>query len=184
MRFFNLLIDVFCIFALLTLGSLMLIVSFHILPMEDALIKVQELYETGAKQWQLGLTGLLLIVVGLALTKSLVKKTKTDDDLLIVDSESGRMAITYTAINDLTQRILKRFDAVRHASISTSYDQEKLKITASIHVLPGWNLAELTKVIEHDVEARVSKMLGSKVPIQIGINIAKIEETPLEVVKS
>ena len=185
MKVINFLVDVFCIFALLTLGSLMLIVAFHILPVEDALIKVQEIYESSRRQFQLGLTGFLLIAAGLALTKMLVKKTKTEDDLHVVQGEAGRMTITGSAINDLTERILKRFDAVRQSRVSTSFEHNKLKITASLHVLPGWNLTELTTLIEHDVQVRVSKILGGKVPVSISILFTKIEEALLEeVVKS
>ena len=162
----------------------MLIVSFRILPMEDALIKIQEIYDSNAKQLQLGLTGFVLIAAGLAMTKILVKKTRSEDDLLVVESGTGRMTITSGAINDLTQRILKRFDAVRHASVSTSFEHDRLKIKANIHVLPGWDLAELTGIIEHDVQARVSKILGSKIPVTISVNIAKIGEIALEMIKS
>ena len=184
MKVINFLFEVFCIFALLTLGSLLIIVAFHILPMEDALIKVQEIYESGARQFQIGLTGFVLIACGLMLTKMLVKKTRTEDDLLVVDGETGRMTITSRAVSDLTQRILKRFDAVRESSISTLFEQDKLHITASIHVLPGWDLTELTSIIERDVKTRVSKMLGGKIPVSIVIRISKVEEASLEMIKS
>ena len=184
MKIINFLFDVFCIFALLTLGSLLLIVAFHILPMEDALIKVQEVYESSARQFQIGLIGFLLITCGLMLTKMLVKKMRTEDELLLVEGDAGRMTITSRAVEDLTGRILKRFDAVRHSSVSTSFEQNKLKIIADIHVLPGWDLAELTSIIERDLQARVSKMLGGKTPVSIAIHISKIEEAALEMIKS
>ena len=182
MKLLTLFIDVFCIFVFLTLGSLMIIVALHILPMEDALIKVQAIYESGFQSFQLGVTGLLLIVTGLALSRMLVKKTKGDDDFFIVESEGGRLTITYTAINELVVRVLKRFDVIRQSSVATSYEQGVLKIVASINILPGWDLSELTRTIEHDVEERVAKMLRSKMPISVSINVTKIiEEAPLDV---
>ncbi len=181
MKFLSLFIDVFCIFVFLTLGSLMMIVSFRILPMEDALIKVQSIYESGAQSLQLGITGFLLIAVGLTLSKMLVKKTRAGDDFFIVESDAGRLTITFGAINELTQRVLKKFDVIHQSSVSTSYEQGKLKINATIHILSGWNLSELTRTIERDVEERVAKMLRSNIPISISVNVAKIEEAPLDV---
>jgi len=177
-KLLNLFVDVFCILVFLTLGSLMVIVAFHILPMEDALIKVQTIYESGFQSGQLAITGFALIVVGLALSKAFIKKTRAGDDFLVVESDAGRLTVTFSAISELTQRVLKKFEVIRQSSVSTSYERRELKIVASIHILPGWNLSELTRTIERDVKERVVKMLHCQMPISVMVNVVKIEEAP------
>lgn len=176
MRLFQVFLDIFCIIIFLTLGSLMLIVSFHILPLEDALIKVQSVYESSGEGFKLTIAGVLLIIAGLILTKSLVKKSQSDDDFFVVDGDGGRLTITYGAVNQLAQKVLRRFDAVRQPSVSTRFEHDELRITASINILPGWNLSELTKAIETELELKVRKLLRSDFPVVVRVNVVKIED--------
>jgi len=93
MKVFNFFIFVFAIFSFLTLGSLMLIVALHILSVEDALLKVREVYADGWMSLQTGFLGLLFITVGLAFTKMLVKKGR-EQDAVIVQSEMGPIVVS------------------------------------------------------------------------------------------
>jgi len=172
----QLFVDIICIFVFLTLGSLMLIVASQILPMEDALIKVQEIYENGFEQLRFGITGLLFIFVGLQMTRSFIKRTRRDDDFFIVDGDTGRLTITYYALNQTVERILKRHEAVRQASVSTQYIKQELRISAFVQVLPGQDLAKLSAHAEKEVRAKVYKMLRCEIPIQFKLNVTRIEE--------
>ena len=179
MKLFHFFIDVFCIFAFLTLGSLMMVASLHILPMEDALIQVQALYESGFKSSQLGITGVLFIFVGLALSKELVKKSRKEDDHLFIESDIGRMSVTHSALNEVIQRSLKKFDFIRNPHVTSRQNPSGLKIVVGVQVVAEKDLSEVTRAIKQDVEERIVKMLKYKLPIFVDVNIEKIVEAVL-----
>ena len=84
-----------------------MIVGVHILSVEDAIVRVQEIYANPWKSAQTLLTGLLFITVGLSFAKALLKKGKTD--AVILHSELGPVVISVNAIEDVTRKVLKRF---------------------------------------------------------------------------
>ena len=53
--------QIFAIVAFLTLGSLMIIVSLHILAFDDAILKIQEIYQSSWRSVQVGVVGLCLL---------------------------------------------------------------------------------------------------------------------------
>ena len=54
MKVSNAFAQIFAIFALLTLGSLMILVSLHLLAFDDAILKVQEIYQSSWRSVQVG----------------------------------------------------------------------------------------------------------------------------------
>ncbi|MBI4387944.1 MAG: hypothetical protein HY582_02750 [Candidatus Omnitrophica bacterium] len=176
MKLFQFFIDVFCIFAFLTMGSLIMVVALHILPMEDALIQVQALYESSVKGWQLGTTGVLLIFAGLTLAKWLVKKSRKGDDFFTIASDIGRLSITYLAVNEVVQRSLKKFDFIKQSHTTSRHTPAGLRIVVGVQILAGKDLTETVQVIKQDVEECVTKMLKYKQPILVDVNVEKIIE--------
>src|SRR3989338_8032954 len=116
MKLFNVFILIFTIFAFLTIGSLMMIVSLHVLTMEDAVLKVQDIYDNPWTSFQTGLTGVVFLFVGLIFTKTLVKTIKPDDDVMIY-GKWGYMSVSLKAIDDLVKRILRKFDVVKEFQV-------------------------------------------------------------------
>ena len=178
MKIVNIFVQVVSIFAFLTIGSLMIIVSLHILSMEDALLKVQEVYENPWKSFQMGMTGLLFIFVGLIFSKALVKGTRRDDDVVLY-GKWGYVTVSVRAINDLVRKVLRKFDVVREVQLETDVQGNRLKIVANLSVLAGWNLPELINTIQSDLSERLNKMLGGGVELELIVNVIKIIEQPV-----
>ena len=179
MRAFNFFIDTVCIFVFLTLGSLMMIVSLKILPMEDALIKLQDLYESGFHRFQIGAAALLFIVTGLALTKLMVKKMRADDEFLVV-GEGGQTTIRYSVVNELIERSLRKFDLIRNCEVSSNFEQQVLKISLNLVMAASAQLQGLTPLIENEIRERITKILGCEILIDVSINVIKIIDSPLQ----
>ena len=175
MKIFNVFVYIFAVFAFLTVGSLMLIVSFHILSMEDALLKVQYIYDESWQSFQMGLTGLLFIIVGLILSKTLVKLIRRDDDIMLY-GKWGYMTVSMRAVNDLVHRVLKKFDIIREMKTETNVIGNKLKINADLSVVSGWNLPELINAVQSDISGRLNKMFGGEVELELAVNVTKILE--------
>ena len=57
------------IFSFLTLGSLLILVSLHLLAFDDAILKLQEIYQDPWRAAHVGIVGLLLIVLGIVFSK-------------------------------------------------------------------------------------------------------------------
>ncbi len=174
MKLINFFIDIFCISVFLSLGSLFTVVSLHILPIEDALIQVQTIYESSAQSFQIGFTGFLLILVGLILSKKFVKKSRRDDDFIVLGSSDGRVTITYGAVNELTQRVLRKFDSIRQPVVSTSYDRNGLSIVIDAQVLQDSDLNAFTGIVEKEVREKITKTLRDSAPIFVSVRISQI----------
>jgi len=180
MRIVSIFVQIFAIFAFLTIGSLMIIVSLHVLSMEDALLKVQALYEEPARSFQMGVVGSFFIFVGLIFAKSLVKSIRRDDDVVLY-GKWGYITVSLRAIDDLVRRSVRKFDVVREAQIETDVDGNRLKIVANLTVLSGWNLPELINTVQSELTERISKMLGGGVELELIVNVIKIVEQPVEI---
>ncbi len=179
MRVFNFFVDVFCIIALLTFGSLMMIVALRVLPMEDALIKLQDLYDSGGQRFQIGIAGLFFIITGLALTKSLVKKVRSEDEFLVF-GDGGQTTLRFSAINEIVRRALKKFDAVQSCEATSSFEQQVLKINIDLTVLSSADLQALKPLIEVEIKERILKIVGYEILIDVFMNVSKIVESPLQ----
>jgi hypothetical protein len=183
MRIVNIFVQIFAIFAFLTIGSLMIIVSLHILSMEDALLKVQELYEKPFRSLQMGVVGSFFIFVGLIFAKSLVKMIRRDDDVVLY-GKWGYLTVSLRAIDDLVRRGIRRFDVVRDVQIETDVEGNRLKIVANLTVLSGWNLPELINTIQTELSQRITKVLGGSVELELIVNVIRIIEQQSETVKN
>ena len=175
MRIINFFVYTFAVFAFLTVGSLMMIVSLHILSMEDALLKVQYIFDDPWKSLQMGITGMLFIFTGLILSKTLVKLIRRDDDVVLY-GKWGYMTVSIRAVDDLAQKVLRKFDIIKEMKTETNVDGNKLKINADLSVISGWNLPELINAIQSDLSGRLKKMFGGEVELELAVNVIKILE--------
>lgn len=175
MKIFNFFVYTFAVFAFLTVGSLMMIVSLHVVSMEDALLKVQYVYDDPWKCLQMGVTGVLFIFIGLILSKTLVKLIRRDDDVVLY-GKWGYMTVSIRAVNELVQKVLRKFDVIKELKTETNVEGTKLKISADLSVVSGWNLPELINAIQNDVSGRLNKMFAGEVELELAVNVTKILE--------
>ncbi len=175
MKIINIFVHIFAVFAFLTVGSLMMIVSLHVLSMEDALLKVQYIYDDPWKSLQMGITGILFIFVGIILSKTLVKLIRRDDDVVLY-GKWGYMTVSVRAIDDLVKKVVQKFDVVKEIKTETDVEGNNLNIIANLSVVSGWNLPELINVIQNDISSRINKMLGGGIELKLAVNVIKIIE--------
>jgi len=175
MKIVNFFVYIFSVFAFLTIGSLMIIVSLHVLSMEDALLKVQYIYDDSWKSLQMGATGVLFIFIGLILSKTLVKLVRRDDDVVLY-GKWGYMTVSIRAVNDLVQKVLRKFDIIKGMKTETTVNGNKLKIIADLSIVTGWNLPELINAIQSDISGRLKKMFGGEIELELAVNVTKILE--------
>jgi hypothetical protein len=175
MRLIHALVYIFSIFAFLTIGSLMIIVSLHVLTMEDALLKIQEIYESSWQTFRMGAAGILFIFVGLVFSKLLVKETRATEDVLLL-GKWGYVSVSSKAIEDVVRKTLRKFDAIKEMRVKTEVHSNRLKIMTNLSVLTVWNISELTQLVQNELSNKVTRLIGDGVELEISVNIDKLIE--------
>jgi uncharacterized alkaline shock family protein YloU len=179
MKVFTFFVQVFSIFAFLTLGSLLMIVGLHILSPEDALLRIQEIYSSPWKSVQTVMTGLLFITVGLSFAKSLLKKGKTD--AVILQSELGPIVISVNAIEDTTRKVIKRFHLVKDCKINTEIKHKAVQIDMRLVLWAGGDVQELVSEIQQEARTRLRKLLGPDAKIDVTCDVHHIEDHEMDI---
>lgn len=173
MKLINVFAYIVAIFVFLTVGSLMIIVSLGALSMEDALLKVQSVYDNSWSMFQIGISGALFIVIGLIFTKILVKLTRSKDDIIIY-GKYGNVNISVKAIDHLVRRIIRKFDSVRLIKLWSEGDGNQLKIKISLIGIANVQLDDLVETIQTELYQRLNKFLGDGILLDLNIKIVKI----------
>lgn len=175
MKVINAFAHIFAIFAFLTLGSLLIIVSLHVLSVDDAVFKVRELYASNSKSFQVGLVGVFFIFVGLIFSKALVKKGR-ESDAIIYQSEIGPMIVSVSAIEDVVKKALKKFNMVKEWKIKSLVHGKDLELRVRLVLWSGSGIQSLLTEIQEEVGSRVRKILSPENHIEVLCDVIKIVE--------
>ena len=153
----------------------MMIVAFNVVTMENALIKVQAVYEYPWQAAQMGIAGFFFIISGLIFTKMLVKSIRPSDDVILY-GKWGYVNISIRAIENLVKKTLRKHDFVQAIKIKTDAEGNELKIKANLNVFSSPGLTEHVQNMQQGISARLSKMLGDEIELQVNVNVVKIIE--------
>jgi len=175
MKVINAFAQIFAIFAFLTLGSLLVIVALHVLPVDEAVFKVRELYSNPFKSAHTGLVGTIFILVGLIFSKMLVKKGR-ESDAIIYQSEMGPMIVSVSAIEDVVKKVLKRFNMVKEWKIKSLIHGKSLELRLRLVLWSGNSVQTILAEIQQEVGNRIKKILGPENEIEILCDVTKIVE--------
>ena len=166
---------IFAIFAFLTIGSLLVIVAFHILPFESAVAQLKELYDSIWISFQAACLGVVCITVGLTFTRMVLKKRR-QEEALIYRSDTGPIVVSATAIEDAVKKVLKRFHLVKGSKIKILIQSKDVEIKLRLTLWSGGRLQELLMEIQQEIRDRVRKLLGEESHLEITCDVQRIEE--------
>ena len=179
MKVVNVFAQIFAILAFLTLGSLLIIVAIHILSVDDAVLRIREVYASPWRSFQAGVVGLLFIAVGLAFSKMLVKQGR-ESETLIFQSDIGPIVVSVTAIEDVIKKVLKHFHIVKDWKVKTLFQGKEVKIKLRLILWSGAQLPELLNEIQSEIRTRVRKMLSQENLVEVACEVQRIEDHGLE----
>ena len=180
MKVINAFATLFAVLSYLTLGSLMVMVALHLLSLEDALLKVQQIYNNPWRSIQIGMVGILFIFVGLAFAKMLIKRSR-QTEALVFQGELGLIVVSATAIEDIVKKVLKRFHLVKEWKAKTSIDGRDVEIKLRCILWTGGDVPSLLGTIQQEIRDRLQKILGPDSQIEIFCDVVRIEESELDV---
>jgi hypothetical protein len=175
MKVINAFAHIFAIFAFLTIGSLMMIVAFHILTLQDAMSQLEDYYSTPWRSMQTAFAGLVFISVGLTFTRSLLKKRR-QEEALIYQSEIGPIVVSVTAMEDVIKKVLKRFHLVKEWKTKVIIQEKDVDIKLRLVLWSGGRIQDLLIEIQEDVRTRIRKLLGSESRLEITCDVQRIED--------
>lgn len=175
MKVFNAFAHVFAIFAFLTIGSLLMIIAFHILSLADAQRQLEEFYSSPWRSMQTALAGLAFIAVGLTFTRMLLKKRR-QEEALIYQSEIGPIVVSVTAMEDMVKKVLKRFHLVKEWKTKILIQGKDVDIKLRLVLWSGGKIQDLLMEIQEDVRARIRKLLGTESQLEITCDVQRIED--------
>ncbi len=181
MKVVNVFAQFFAVLAFLTIGSLLMIVAVRILSLEDALLKVGELYANPWQSLQTAFLGLSFIAVGLIFVKTLVK-TGRQTDTIIYHSDVGPVMVSVGAIEDIVRKIVKRFHLIKDYKIKTLFHGKNVEIRLRVSLWSGGQIAELLGEVQQQIRMRVKKILGPENRVEVNCDVQRIEdhEIPLD----
>lgn len=154
-------------------------VGLHLLSQEDALLRIQEIYVNPWRSIQTGLIGLLFILVGLAFAKMLIKRSR-QSEAVIFHGEMGPIVVAITAIEDVVKKVLKRFALVKEWKTKTLVDGRNVEIRLRLALWSGGDIPGLLNSVQQEIRSRLQKILGQECTIEVYCDVARIEESQLD----
>ena len=176
MKVSNAFAQIFAIFAFLTLGSLMIIVSLHLLAFDDAILKVQEIYQSSWRSVQVGVVGLVLIVLGLAFAKMLVKAGRPNEAVFF-QSEIGPMVVSASTLGNTAVKAVKLFPLVKSVKAKVHITGKNVEIKLRLVLWTGGHVPAVLSELQQEVQQRVKRLLGPENPLVVICDVKGIEET-------
>ena len=180
MKVVNAFATLFAVLAFLTLGSLLLMVALHLLAMQDAVTRIQEIYSNPWRSLQTGALGLLFILVGLAFAKMFIKRGR-DSEVIIFQGDAGPIVISASTIEDIVKKVLRRISLVKEWKAKTLIDGRDVEIRLRLVLWSGGNVPSILSSIQQEIQERLRKILGSEGKLEIRCDVIRVEETQLDV---
>jgi hypothetical protein len=171
--------QIFAIFSFLTLGSLMMIVAFHILTVDDAVLKLRAIYHSPWQSMRIGFIGFLFIMIGLQFSKTLVKKGK-QTDAIILHSENGPVLIAIAAVEDVIKKVVKHFNLIKENKTKIIIHNKVLQAKMRLVLWSGGKVPELLNELQSEIRGKLLKLLGDEIQLEINCDVQRIEDHEAE----
>lgn len=166
----------FAVFAFLMLGSLLIIVSLHLLSFEDAILKVQEIYQNPWRSLQSGVVGLVFIVLGLMFAKMLVKEGRPNE-AIIYHSGTGLAVVSAMTIESAAIKAIKHFPLVKSARVKVTIVGKNIEMRIRVMLWAGGHVPTILSELQEEVNTRVKRLLGPDNQLMVTCDVRGIEET-------
>ena len=175
--------QLFAIFSFLTLGSLMIIVSLHLLAFDDAILKLQEIYQNPWRSVQVGVVGLVFIILGINFSKALVKSGRPNE-AVIFHSEIGPMVVSSSAIEMAALKAIKHFSLVKKARVKINISGKDVELKLRLKLWAGGSVPLVLAELQEAVLSRVKRLLGPENQVTVICDVKGMEDSESALQKS
>jgi len=121
---------------------------------------VQSSLQVSGGRWIIGLIGLTLLVVSLRLLYFAFRRTRATQ-VLIRDTERGRVDVTLGAIENLVERVGYRLSGVREIRPGVSADDAGgVQVRLVVKVSPDVSVPQLAEELQNNIKRYVRNVVG------------------------
>ncbi|MBI4430462.1 MAG: hypothetical protein HY587_01965 [Candidatus Omnitrophica bacterium] len=180
MKITSFFVNLCSVFILLTLGSLLTIISFHLVALEDLTFAVRETYNSPWKLLQLGSFGLLMIVLGLAFAKTLIKAT--DGSVVVYESNNGQVRVAVETIHETLRKAMKKYTVLKQHKIKIAVDHQHVEVKIKITLWMGVDAADFVRLLQDELYNVLSKLLGEGSEIEVIVDVVGVVSPETELV--
>lgn len=175
MKVFDLFTKLFSVFAFLTIGSLLMMVSLHVVAWDDLIKDLGRIYDNPRAAFQAFLIGVFFIFMGLAFAKILIKQTRYAGGL-VYTGPMGRTTVSISAIEDVVRKALKKYPEVLTFSLKCRGYEKKAEVKLKLVIRQGVVLPEFTNEVKREILSRLERVLGLSNDVEVFIHVRNVKE--------
>ena len=168
------------VFVLLTLGSLLTIVSLHLVAIDDVIETVRNVYYNPWKLFQLGAFGLLMNVLGLAFAKTLIKAT--DGSAVVYESNNGQVRVAMEAMQETLRKTMKKYTVIKQQKMKITIDGQHVEAKIKIVLWMGIDVAGFVKTLQEELHGALSRLLGEESEVEVIVDVMRVVSQESETV--
>lgn len=173
MRATTILAIIFYTLILSLIGGVLMGLSLHLILVTDLVNILEYIYNTYNLRIATGVTGLLLIFIGLGLAQLMLGKIQREKTIAFTTS-SGQVTISLVAIEDFIKRLTHHIPEVKELRSDVTASKKGIEVYARVALWSNMNIPETTEKIQEIIRRRIQEMLGIEETLTIKVHVAKI----------
>jgi uncharacterized alkaline shock family protein YloU len=173
MRATTILAIIFYTLILSLIGGVLMGLSLHLILVTDLVNILEYIYNTYNLRIAIGVTGLLLIFIGLGLAQLMLGKIQREKTIAFT-TPSGQVTISLVAIEDFIKRLTHHIPEVKELKSDVTATKKGIEVYARVALWSNMNIPETTEKIQEIIRRRIQEMLGIEETLTIKVHVAKI----------
>ncbi len=179
MKIFDLFLKVFSVFSFLTIGSLLIMVSFHVVSVNELMLDIQNIYSSFGGSFQVFMIGFVFIFSGLAFAKMLIKQTRYSGGV-VYTGPLGRTSVSLSAIEDIVKKVLRKRSEIINFDLKCRGFEKKVEVKIRLEVQLQQPLLEFSEQVQQDVRSRLMKVLELDNEVSVFVDIHQLKDADAE----
>jgi uncharacterized alkaline shock family protein YloU len=173
MKLFNALVLIFYTLLILLMGVVFISVSLGIITMENVSEVVSLFYNDANLRLSLGISGLLLIIIGLGVVQLALTKIQREKTIAF-DSPHGQVSISLAAIEDFIRRLFRMSPDIKELRPVCIATRKGIEILNKVALWQDAKIPEVTERIQSTIKFRLKQILGIEESIIVKVHVVKI----------
>ncbi|MBN1527252.1 MAG: alkaline shock response membrane anchor protein AmaP [Candidatus Omnitrophica bacterium] len=173
MRFFSGLTLFFYTLVFLLVGGVCVAISLDLVPQDSIIEALNAVYVSTNTRLIIGITGLLLILISLMVTRITIGKMQRERTIAF-ENQDGQVTISLAAIEDFIKRAARQMPEIKDLRPSVRAEKKGISVIARVTLFSDINIPETTEKIQSIVKSRVQEMLGLEEKTTVRVDVTKI----------
>jgi uncharacterized alkaline shock family protein YloU len=180
MRLFkNLSVFVFMVL-LVGAGSIILALSFALLPLDHFTGFVQTVQQDQTYQWTAAVIGGMFLLLGICIPLRAFG-TINRSKYISFQNPDGEVTVSVMAIEEYVRKVARNIPEITNVKSRVNFSRKGINITSEVNIKAGANIPEVMERIQIEVRSRVQDMIGGEANLNMTVYVNKIVgEVPRE----